>query len=68
MTALHEQRRQLVEENARLIQQWLALMDAERQLTLLRSMVETYSLPYLKRMNGHVKERLAVAQQEASRT
>jgi hypothetical protein len=64
MTALHEQRRQLVEENASLIQQWMALMDAERQLTLLRSMVWTYSLPELKTMNTHVKERLAAAQQE----
>ena len=64
MTALHEQRRQLVEENASLIRDWLALMDAERQLTLLRSMVWTYSLPELKTMNTHVKERLAAAQQE----
>jgi len=64
MTILNEQRRELVDENARLIQQWLALMDAERQLTLLRSMVWTYSLPELKTMNAHVKKRLAAAQQE----
>jgi hypothetical protein len=64
MTALHEQRQELIYENARLIQQWLALMDADRQLTLLRSMVWTYSLSELKTMNAHVKERLAVAQQE----
>ena len=59
MAALHEQRRQLVEENARLIQQWLALMDAERQLTLLRSMVRTYSLQELRVMNAHIREQLA---------
>jgi hypothetical protein len=64
MTALHEQRRELIEENAYLIRDWLALLDAEGQLALLRSMVWRYKLPELKTMNAHVKERLAAAQKE----
>ena len=66
MTALHEQRRQLIDENARLIQQWLELLPDDRQLALLRSLVDGYTLPDLREMNFHVKGRLTAAQ-EATR-
>jgi hypothetical protein len=66
MTALHEQRRELVYENAALIQQWLALLPEDRQLDLLRSLVDGYTLPNLRKMNTHVKGRVAKAQ-EATR-
>ena len=63
MTALHEQRRILVYENAKLIQQWLALLDDDKQLDLLRSLVDGYTLPDLRKMNAHVQQRIAKAQE-----
>ena len=64
MTAIHEQRTQLINENARMIQQWLNLLSQEEQLPLLRSLVNGYPHSQLRAMNTHVKERLAAAQQE----
>jgi len=62
MTALHEQRRQLVEDNASLIHQWLALLPKDSQLSVLRSLVDGYSLPNLRKMNAHVRFQVTLAQ------
>ena len=66
MTPLWQQRRELAETNAQLVQQWMALLDSNGQLALLYSLVNNYTLPDLRKMNAHVKERLASAQ-EATR-
>lgn len=63
MTALHEQRRMLVYENAALIQQWLALLDDDKQLYLLRSLVDGYTLPDLRKMNKHAQLCIVKAQE-----
>ena len=65
MTPLWQQRRELVDENAQLVKQWLALLEDEKQLGLLRSLVDGYTLPNLRTMNAHVKERLAAAMEAA---
>ena len=62
MAPLWQQRRDLVEENAHMIRQWLLLLDEDKQEALLRSLVIEFTLYKLKVMNTHIKEQLAVAQ------
>ena len=55
MTPLWEQKLTLVDENSRLIRDWLALLDEDKRLTLIASLVDGYSLPQLRVMNAHIK-------------
>ena len=61
MTTLWEQKRTLVDENAKLVLQWLATLDDHDKHFLMCNMLKRYTLPDLRTMNAHLTARLAAA-------
>lgn len=55
MAPLWEQRRNLIDANAKLMREWLRQLPPEQQLNLFESMLRKYSVTELRAMNTHLK-------------
>lgn len=59
----HERKRTLRDENARLVHDWLMILDEDKQRLLISSLLELYSQPQLLVMKAHVAAQLEKAQE-----